>query len=629
MEIMDPIRRLVAYPWVAKITALLGGLAYFIQAINHARTQISILDEGAYLYKGYLYATGQYFPFQDYGPWGNHMPLSFLFPGYVQTIFGPGLRTGRYFSILLALLMLLGLWIVANRLGGRWWAAGAIWAVALNPMFSRIYSNAYSQVLVACILIWIMVLVLNEKTIVWQLILGSALAGILLLTRLNMVLVLPLLIGYIFWQHGSRVGLLATATGILTVIIGHALFWPGIMRLWASWLPDSLTPFLDAWRGVDKGNSTWNPNPTFDQRMLSFLYSLRFNFIALVGLIGLGILGFQRKYWKSVFYHRSAVFLSVLLGLLTAAHAWASLGNDYCVYCFQNYLTFFAPAVFLLIIITFRGWRSDKSIWFVLYASIIVLLISVVIGYSTFKDFGKDLGTTVLELTLPRFKEGQLLAGSVTLWGLLENRFGMPFQTSRILVLTLYGLAAGIIILLLSLVFNRRKASNEGGGVNFGLVAIGIFLIAGLVLSPTRLLGNGFQDNDCAGDVIAAHEAAGQYLAEVIPPNSLIYWQGPDSVVPMLYIPEASIYPPQINYKYSLKLGGDTEEMLRIGLWNDELADRWKQEADFVIIEEGKYNSEWKTFLESGDFDELPRSPTTAPCRDDARIRIFRRRAEN
>jgi hypothetical protein len=625
MEILDPIRKFVSYPWTAKIIAILGGLAYLVQSWRFAHTQISILDEGAYLYKGFLYATGQYTPFQDYGPWGNHMPLSFLIPGYIQTIFEPGLRTGRYLSIALALLMLIGLWILANRLGGRWWAAGAIWAVALNPMFSRIYSNAYSQALVACLFIWILVLIINEKTILWQLFIGSTLTAVLLLTRLNMVLVLPLIIVYIFWQHGRRAGLLTFSAGLLTVIIGHALFWPGIMRLWAAWLPSSLTPFLNTWRGVDTGFSTWNPNPTFDQRWLSFWNSVRFNFIALVGFLGFGLLGFQRKYWKSVFYHRSAVFLSVLLGLLTAAHAWASLGNDYCVYCFQNYLTFFAPAVFLLIIIIFSGWQGGRSTWYVLYASILILLISVGIGYST----SKDLGSAVIEITLPRFKDGQLLAGSITLWGLLENGLGLPYQMTRILIPTLLGLAAGIMILLLAWVINRRKPSNGGGGVNFGLLAIGVFLIAGLILSPTPVLGNGYQDNDCEGDVITAHEEAGQYLVEVIPPGSQVYWQGPESVVPMLYLPGVSIYLPQINNKYSLKLGGNTEEMLRIGLWNDELANKWQQEADFIIVEERKYNSEWKAFLEAGDFDELPRSPTTTPCRDDARLRVFRRITSN
>jgi hypothetical protein len=491
-------------------------------------------------------------------------------------------------------------------------------------MFSRIYSNAYSQVLIACLLIWVMVLVLNERMIPWQICLGSALAGISILTRLNTVLVLPLLIGYIFWQHGKRAGLLATTTGISTVIIGHALFWPGIMQLWASWLPSSLTPFLDAWRRIETGSKVWDPDLSFNHRLLSFWWGIRSNFIALVGFIGLGFLVFQPKSWNNEFYRRSATFLSILLTLLVAAHAWASLGKNYCVYCFQVYLTFFAPIAFLLIIIIFRGWKGGGSTWFVLYTSVLILLISIGIGYSTYKDFGR----AVIEFPLPRLlREGQLIAGSVPLWGLLKNIFGLPYQTTRVLIPSLLGLAAGILVLVLAWNIYRRERSNQQGGVNFSLLAIGLLLIAGLMLSPTRVLGNGYQDNDCDGDVIVAHETAGQYLAEVIPPGSQVYWQGTRSVVPMLYLPGVSMYLPQIDDVHTFRLGGNTQEMLKIGLWNDELAERWKQEADFVIVVERKYNSEWEVFLESDQFDELPRSPSVAPCRDDSRLRIFRRRA--
>ena len=159
------IKRIASIPWIAEAVAFLGGILYLFQAIKFATVQVSILDEGAYLYKGYLFATGQTTPFQDYGAWGNHMPFSFLIPGYVQTIFGPGLRTGRYFSITLALIMLLGLWIVSRRLGGRWWAMSAIWVVALTPMYSRIYSSAYSQILIACLLIWILAVSYTHLTL--------------------------------------------------------------------------------------------------------------------------------------------------------------------------------------------------------------------------------------------------------------------------------------------------------------------------------------------------------------------------------------------------------------------------------------------------------------------------------
>jgi len=127
----------------------------------YAFAQRAVLDEGAYLYQGYLFATGVYHPFQDYGPYMYNGPISYLILGYIQTWFGAGLRTGRYFALFLGLLMLLGVWVAAKRLGGKWGAAVAVWAIALNPAAIKIYSLAETQVLIACMLAWVLVLVLG------------------------------------------------------------------------------------------------------------------------------------------------------------------------------------------------------------------------------------------------------------------------------------------------------------------------------------------------------------------------------------------------------------------------------------------------------------------------------------
>ncbi|MFN2262955.1 MAG: ArnT family glycosyltransferase [Anaerolineales bacterium] len=618
------IKRIAAVPWLAEVITLLGGILFLSQAIKFASTQISILDEGAYLYKGYLFATGQTTPFQDYGAWGNHMPFSFLIPGYVQAIFGPGLRTGRYFSIALALIMLLGLWILSKRLGGRWWAMAAVWVVALTPIYSRIYSSAYSQVLIVCLFIWILVLTMNEKLIPWQIYLGSALAGISVLTRLNMILVLPLLLGFIFWQHGKRVGLLASATAILTLIIGHALFWPGILRLWASWLPTSLTPFLDAWRVIDTGIGVWDPKIPFDRRVLSFWWGVRSNFIALVGIFGLGILAIQPKSWQNEFYRRSAVYLTLQLVLLFAAHAWASLGKNYCVFCFQVYLTFFAPIALLIIIIIFRGWKGEGLNWYAIYAGVLILLISVGISDNIHLEIVRAVNNFNRLL-----RRKHIIASKMKLWEFLELKTGLPYETTSVLVPILLGLAFGLLVLLITWIIYRRIQSKQRTGINFGLLAIGVLLIIGLMLSPTKLLGNNYQDNDCGEDVILAHETAGRYLAGVIPPGSSVYWEGTPSVVQMLYVPGVSLYLPQIDYEYTYHLGGDPQELLKVGLWNEELAEKWKQEADFLIIAEQNYNLEWDVFIEPDQFEELAMSPSVDPCQEGSRLRIFRRKVIN
>lgn len=146
--------RVSNFPFSAELNAFAGVIVYLVAAFRDAHTKLSFLDEGLYLYKGLLFATGQYTPFQDFGVWSNHMPLAFLIPGQIQEWFGSGLRTGRYFSIFLSMIMLIGLWLTVKALSGKWWAAGAIWAYALNPASIKLFTIAISQAIVACIFVW-------------------------------------------------------------------------------------------------------------------------------------------------------------------------------------------------------------------------------------------------------------------------------------------------------------------------------------------------------------------------------------------------------------------------------------------------------------------------------------------
>jgi hypothetical protein len=69
----------------------------------------------------------------------------------------------------------------------------------------------------------------------------------------------------------------------------------------------------------------------------------------------------------------------------------------------------------------------------------------------------------------------------------------------------------------------------------------------------------------------------------------------------MLYLPGRDTYPPQINDGSTSCIGGDTDEFSRHGLWNEELNDRWLQEADFILIEAWRYDADWKDLLHPPD----------------------------
>jgi hypothetical protein len=89
------VRKILSIPRLPYALAFAGGFVYILHALLIAHTKTSFLDEGLYLYKGYLFVNGLQTPFADYGVWTNHAILSFLIPGYIQKLFGPGLQTGR------------------------------------------------------------------------------------------------------------------------------------------------------------------------------------------------------------------------------------------------------------------------------------------------------------------------------------------------------------------------------------------------------------------------------------------------------------------------------------------------------------------------------------------------------
>ncbi len=490
----------LAKPWAPILVACLGGIAYIIQLIYFSRSQEFVLDEGAFLYKGLLFASGKYSLYQSYGPWSNHMPLAFLIPGSVQALFGPGILTGRAFAIALAILTLLGIWLLAARLGNRWWAAGAIMVVALNPMLAKMYATAISQGLVIFMLTWALFLALGPNRPLWQTTLAGGMAGLILLTRINMFLVLPILVLYIFWEHGWKSGLLAGAAGLLVVIVGHALFWPGILQLWTI-LPRSLTPFLNVWRLPSAYDSTWQPNTSIEGRLLSFFQIFRFHFISMTGAVASWILWPSKDRWKSRSSFRSAVFLSVLFVSLLSLHLWFSIGGDYCVFCMPGYLGFFFVLGLLLFIQTASQWDSAPKGWRAVLCVTAVLVLSAGIGYSAFETIGQSL----IEFPIPSFLIGSAIPSSVPLGAVLVNKLGLAEKILRRVLPIGFGFGIGLLIVLtayLFMRFSRGSTTPNRSRMSFGMACIVFFLVIGLLLSPTPILGGGYSTYDCSGNVL-------------------------------------------------------------------------------------------------------------------------------
>jgi hypothetical protein len=621
-RIQPYLQKIFEMPWTPHVAALAGGITYILSALQIARTKTSFLDEGLYLYKGYLFATGQQTPFADYGVLTNHSILSFLIPGYVQKWFGPGLDTGRYFMIFLSLFTLLGLWIFARRWGNAWWAAATVWVMALNPAEIKIHTLAISEGPVAAMLVWILLLTIGEKRPRWQVLLGAVLTAPLVLTRENMAFVPPILFLYIFWQHGWKTGLLAMLCSGVAFLGGNAFYFPDNLKLWATRLPAPLSPILESqqstssFAGADTELTVTKLETANLYRMfLYFWLTFRLHFMTLVSAVTVWLLWPSKITRPLTDRVRAAIFLSVMLLVLFIAHMQAAFFGDYCISCILLYIGYFDFIGLMLLVTAIPFLTRELSRFRQVVIFLVIILLILGIGFSSHEDLSADFAKAMIE-RLDR----------VYLWNALLYVTGLP---QLVLFRTSFVLLAGTLILLLGGIGlwlgSRRFNGGQDAGRKTGFVALNILLIAGLILSPTGILGRGNDFFDCGGeDVFASYERAGKELSSVVEPGSKVYWEGRIPAV-FLYMPDVQIYPPQLNHIHSFFGDSDSDALLRSGHWNDELARKWLAEADYILVQKSEMFFLNDQMLESGEYVHLMSAPKAEKCRWQSVISVYQR----
>ena len=616
------VKRILAFSWMPTLVSLTGVLVYVLQALDIARTKTSFLDEGMYLYKGWLFLTGQQIPYADYGVQTNHSILSYLIPGLSQTLFGRGLDTGRYFMIFLSLFTLLGLWVFARRWGNAWWAAGMIWVMALNPAEVKLYTLAISEGPVAAMLIWILVLTVGEKRSLWEILLGSALTSALVLTRETMAFVPPILFLYIFWQHGWKTGLYSMLCSAMFFIGGNLFYFPDNLKLWAGRvIPQFMSPFLDAWRLPDSamGQVPGEFEESNLYRMvLYFFLTFRQHFVSMVSAVAVWLLWPTRLTKPLNERVRAAIFLSVLFLTLFIAHIQASFFGEYCISCILLYIGYcnFIGLMLLVVAAPILTKEFSRARLFMIFTVIAVLVLGI--GFSSHEDVSSDFAKVMIERL-----------DQVRVWNLMLYFTKLPhlilFRLLFVMGMSLLVLVVGGIAFRVAFVQLRKK---QGSGGKIGAVAVNAFLVVGLILSPTKILGNGNDFFYCDGtDVFASYERAGRDLSEVIEPGSKIYWEGRIPAI-FLYMPDVQVYGPQLNQVHYYVNGGDAETLHRFGYWNEELAEQWLADADYILVQETEMVHLNKEMLDSGKYVHVLNAPKAEKCRWESIIQVYQRADE-
>jgi hypothetical protein len=607
--------------------AALGALAYMLLSVYYAHHMVATMDEGTYLIKGMWYIDGTYRPFQEQGPVTNKLPLSFLVPGLSQVLFEPGLLSGRYFSIFQSLVMLLGLWMTARRFSASPWVATAlVWASALNQNWLMYHSRPMSQVTTAMFTSWSLYFLLGRERKAWEVLTGALLAACAVLTRQNMLPFLAAAVLYMLWEHGWKKGGAAALACGLFFLATQAAYWPGVYYIiWGFALPKAVTNLFIAWGWLDPVTrmdgeplfrNYYELQPVIQEMFGGVRYSLLPVWLTLAGL---ALYPFRRL---SAHPHtKPVIFLLFSYVIVTLGHIWATLSDRTILYSFPSYFAFYNPIGLLLAPFLCQAISTRISKLGAAAISLIVVTLSGGIGMHLYRP----LSTFLLNLNVPRIRDFRIEAGSAELWRMIANKFGLEYFEQEPWVTTAAGLLVGLLILLVALLpwLGLRKR-----GLSYGWTLAALFTALVFALTPTGLLAGGGSTFLCEADSLQAYDEVGESLRAVIPAGSLVYWGShtQPSPVALLYLPGIRTFPVQLNGDFYFRKGGTTETALRLNYWNEELAERWLLEADFLLLNE-KYAAQWAPLLSTayaGRFEELPQTAPVYPCDQGSYLRVFR-----
>jgi hypothetical protein len=408
----------------------------------------------------------------------------------------------------------------------------------------------------------------------------------------------------------------------------HLVYWPNILKLWARWLP---FPFLKAWF-PPKAIPTWNPDNPIGFRVASFFLAFRYHFAALAGALAAWIFWPKSDHFTPE-KRKIALFLSILLLSFFFLHAWAALGNEYCVFCFPTYTTFYAGVGLLLLAVTLPAWDLNPGVWRRWLGALSFLVMLAGMAYSAEGSAEKMLGEyfykRLLATPLPGFRGAQI-------WQLLANKFLLEYEIIydgfHTWLPVFAAVSLGLLILALTklLLKVRQHRVPEKDRVLFPQLSwsagIIIIFVLGSVLAPLPVVAGDHTSYDCTGDVLPAYEATGAILTRTIPPGSKVFWAG-SSPVTLLYLAGAQIYPPQLHGAYSFRISDDDNALVKYGWWNEHLAEKWLNEADFVLAEQKNLGKkDWLSTAGRLDNFELVGQAAFPLCGENAATFVYRRK---
>lgn len=603
-------------------------IVYVLLAMHYVPIIEPVMDEGTYLLKGKWYWENIYQPFQEKGPLTNKPPLSFYSLGISQILFSRGLESGRYFAVFLGAILLIGQWLTVKRLAGTWWAAASIALYTISPAWIIYYSRAMTQVVTSLLIAWSLYFVLGEDRKQSQLIIGAILAAMVVMVRQNLLPLFMFTLLYILWENGLKKSIVPIFSGLIVFIGFNAIYWPEIyLHIWQPFLPnffneividifrlDSLTGNLGTANLIKKYDLIYELQVLFD--------GVRYFFIPIMASIIVFII-LPIKNLLTIRRYRKVLYLAFNFVFLSIIHYFFAMYENNVLYSFPAYFAFYLPLGTILLpllskdIIEFNNKKKETVL------ILTVILTCTGIGLSLYRE----IAPYFMNIHLPSFRQRTLFHGPYMLWDVLLNRYNISIRLQEFIIPTCVGLIAGVMIIFWGKVIQRIITHAKGKSLPYGRILIIFIFFLSILITPTFILAGHNSIETCPNSNIPKiYEKAAEDLRSVIPSNSLVYLEGPTPVL-FMYLPDIKIFPAQLNMQFNFRDGGDLATIENMSYWNDELAQRWIEESDFLFLDQATYESRFLNLSSElqNDFLKIPNHLTLDPCNTQYTIVILKR----
>jgi len=611
-----------------KIFSYVLCIIYIVLSIYYAHHLDTVMDEGTYLIKGKLFLEGKYRPFAENGLLTNKPPFSFWILGLSQII-KVGLRSGRYFAVLLNLGIFMGVWLTSKKYFSEKSAFFNILLLTTNQAIIIYYSRAMTEVVTALLIIWSLYFLLGAKHNKTELSIGLILAALIPLTRQNLLPFYIFSIIYVLWENRLNKAIMPVLLSITFFVGFHIYYWPSIyIDIWRPLLPQQIKQFVDALLKInisgDLGIPLLNREYGIIQELQMLFQTLRYYLIPFMA----SCFSFFLLDWKKLKaenFYKSFLYLLISFIVLILIHLIAPISNNVYLYSMPAYPSFFIPIGLLILPFYYQFLRKEKESSMVTILLIFFILIMFTgTGLSLYRMISKPL----MEMKVPRIKNFTLQGGKVELWTLLGNKLALDYFQLEYLITATFGLLLGILFILLSITFWKTflRRKTQFADLSLTKAIFFQFIFVYILLTPTKYVAGNSSINLCTnGDVLESHEKVAEELKKVIPDGSLVYYETSETSIPLLYLTKVDFYPNLLNQQFYFRIGGDEAYLEKNGYWNESLAYQWISKADYLILgeEEAKY---WEPKLGNFpvSFDKLLVTDNTIPCRDRTYLHVYK-----